>query len=373
MEDGAKMKILSWYTVSHFIRTLLLLTAIFFGIILLFDTIEILRRSSKLISVPFTTVIQMALLKLPATGQEVLPFTILFSTIMCFWSLTKKHELIIYRSSGLSAWQFILPVSLAGFAFGLVYLVVFNPISAVMTNKYERMESRYLGTEQKLVSISRNGLWLKQDQRNPVTGEQQNIIFHTQNIDLKNWRMDGITVLYTSNTHRFQKRIDAQSAVLKDGYWEIYEAYINTPTQRSVYQEAYKLKTNLTKKEIIESFSDPRTISFWSLPDYIRLMENSGISSRAVRMHYYTLMIQPLFFAAIVILAASLCLRTSRMENGLQLLVLTVFTAFLLFFVSNLLRALGTSEQLPVVLAAWAPSILTFLIAVNIIAITEDG
>ena len=54
-------------------------------------------------------IVQMGIYKLPETIERILPFVVLFSGLFTFWRLTRSQELIIARSVGVSAWQFMVP------------------------------------------------------------------------------------------------------------------------------------------------------------------------------------------------------------------------------------------------------------------------
>lgn len=86
---------------AYFLNTLLLLAALL-GIIYLFDTVELIRRASKIEQVPLGAVLRMGLFKLPEVGQVLFPFAILFGAMFTFWQLNRRSELVVLRASGFS-------------------------------------------------------------------------------------------------------------------------------------------------------------------------------------------------------------------------------------------------------------------------------
>ena len=78
-------------------------------IIALFDMIELLRITASANDVSFQTILSMVFLKLPTLTQKAVPFTILFGAMLTFWHLNKNQEFVVARSSGVSAWEFLLP------------------------------------------------------------------------------------------------------------------------------------------------------------------------------------------------------------------------------------------------------------------------
>jgi len=51
-------------------------------------------------------------------------------------------------------------------------------------------------------------------------------------------------------------------------------------------------------------------VSFWQLPSYIRSSESSGFATAGYRLQYHKLIAQPFLLAAMVMLAASVSLRS---------------------------------------------------------------
>jgi lipopolysaccharide export system permease protein len=50
-----------------------------------------------------------------------------------------------------------------------------------------------------------------------------------------------------------------------------------------------------------------------------------------------------------------------------------VLVGFFVFFMSSYLQALGASQQIPPILAAWAPSLVCGLLGLSAIMTLEDG
>src|ERR687886_1298680 len=75
----------------------------------LLDYIELIRRGGAKLQATLSLLFEMAALKLPHTAQEVLPFAILFGTMLAFWRLTRSNELVVARAAGVSGWPFLTP------------------------------------------------------------------------------------------------------------------------------------------------------------------------------------------------------------------------------------------------------------------------
>lgn len=351
-----------WVTFLGFFGTLMSVTYIF-------ETVELSRRLSKKGAIDFGVLIKMALLKLPEVGQELFPFAVLFAAIFTFWRLTRSHELIIVRAAGISAWRFMMPVIGTAVLIALVKVTLINPASAILLQEYERLESRYIGNNAtSAIDLSGTGLWLKQDTE---TGPA---ILHAPRVKTPEWILDDVIVFFYDQSLQLTHRLDSPSAALKEGAWVFTNATISRTGQiRPEKLEKAELKTELTIEEIESRFSSPQTVSFWQLPNYIRVLEATGFSANPLKAHYFSLLSEPILYLALILLAAALALRPPRQSNNWNLMIGSVGIAFLVFFMGDVLQALGISDLLPIIIASFAPAVISLMIGLGAILHLEDG
>lgn len=355
------------YLAGHYLANMLGILFILLAIIYLFDTVELMRRANKQENLPLSLVLHMGLLKLPEVGQMILPFAVLFSAIFTFWKLTRRYELIIVRAAGFSVWQFLAPVIAVALAFGFFNLSVINPLGALFLSKFESMENDYLSHRQNFATIIEEGFWLRQEQ------EDGYVILHASEIDPASWELTGVMAMFFDHGDNFERRIDSETARLQDGMWLFEQAYNNAPDSETEKLPLVALPTELTIQELEESFASPETMSFWNLPEFIRIMEETGFDATRLKIHYQSLLAQPLLFAAMILLAAAVSLRPPRTRGTAGLIVAGVILGLLIFFLSSFLQALGASHQIPAILAAWAPAVVTILLGSAIMLNLEDG
>lgn len=359
--------VLNRYIAHVYSLYLLMVTGLLWGVIYLFDTVELLRRASKKSEMDLATVFQMGLLKLPDVGLTIFPFAILFSGMFAFWQLNRRHELVVARAAGFSVWQLLAPVMATALAAGFVIVTVVNPISAVMMGKFEALENDFLTHRKNFVTLSDEGLWLRQVQ------DQGYMILHADKVDLPAWKIHNVMVVAFGDDDGFTRRIDAEAAVLDHGRWRFENVRVNRPHFPMEALPTLELPTDLTSKEIEESFSAPETMSFWRLPMFIRMMDATGFDSTRLKIHFQTLLAQPFLFAAMILLAAAVSLRPPRLRGTLMLVLAGILVGFFTFFMSSFLQALGASHQIPVLLAAWSPVLVLLLLGVAAILNLEDG
>ena len=106
---------------------------VFFSIFLLLvlvDYIEMVRKTSGLVSVSAIMVAQTSLYRVPQLLEKMMPFCVLIGAMTCYLALSRRLELVVARAAGVSAWQFIAPALASAILLGFLATTAYNPMSA---------------------------------------------------------------------------------------------------------------------------------------------------------------------------------------------------------------------------------------------------
>jgi lipopolysaccharide export system permease protein len=256
---------------------------------------------------------------------------------------------------------------IAVFLIGLIFLNIFHPLTAAALARYDNLENLYFNNGKSEITIIDEGLWLRQED------ETGNFIMQADTVNADNWTFESVTVYFFDDDNHHTQRLTADKLLLENNSWLFQNVYIQKPDATVKILPELRLKTNLTKDSIAESFSDPRTISFWRLPGFINALEKTGLDTTQMKIYYQTLLSQPLFLISMVLMAAATSLRTSRFTSLLPLVTIGIGFGFLTFFMTGFLRALGAGQEIPIELAVWTPSIIIILCASAFLISMEDG
>src|SRR5262249_56583930 len=99
--------------------------------------------------------------RVPQPTGGPLPFSVLVSAMSCYLTLSRRHELVIARAAGVSAWQFVTPAIVAAFLLGTIATTLYNPVAALLHERSKHLEAdmqRNTSTLQQFVS----GFWVRQ-------------------------------------------------------------------------------------------------------------------------------------------------------------------------------------------------------------------
>jgi lipopolysaccharide export system permease protein len=250
---------------------------------------------------------------------------------------------------------------------GGITVMVLNPLAAVLLGRFEQFEAKYIHNQASTLSVSRQGLWLRQ------ADEGGQSVIHASRITDQDMTLYNVIVFRFAEGDHFIGRIDAERAILRPGHWQLSNAWKSSPGTREIFVAKLDIPTQLSREKILDSFAPPETISFWGLPDFIELLENAGFSATHHKLQFHRLLATPLLLAALVLLAASFSLRPQRHGRVGLVILGGVLTGFLLYFISNIVFALGLSGEIPVILSAWTPASVTLMLGIAVLLHLEDG
>ena len=358
---------LARYFGLRFLTAVLLVFAGIFALVTLVDYIEMMRRAGDIPNVSAVLVAKTSFYRVPQVVERILPFCILIGAMSCYLNLSRRLELVVARSAGLSAWQFVAPALLVAFVLGLAATAIYNPVSAILQERSKRFEAELFGHTASALSRSGGTFWVGQR-----TDEGQAIINAVSSRD-QGINLNGVSVFTFDTEGRFKQRIEARAAVLEPGVWVLRDARVYALAVLPVKQSEFRLKTSLTPEQVRESFATPETVPFWELPQYIEIAEHAGLVAAGYKLQFQKLLARPFLLAAMVLLAAAVSLRFFRF-GGVQKMVLSgVAAGFLLYVLSKVTEDLSKAELMHPVAAAWVPVLAGGVTGFIALLYQEDG
>ncbi|MBE6448459.1 MAG: LPS export ABC transporter permease LptG [Alphaproteobacteria bacterium] len=363
--------ILGRYLTKQILLNFLAVLFMVLSVIMLFEVVELLRRTSGRYEVSFWYVLELAITKMPKTIEMVFPFVVMISAMVTFWKVSKTNEFVVMRAAGVSIWGFLTPVLVTVFMVGVVNVALVNPIAADMYDLYETLEYRLKTKNPKAVLFSDKGLWIREaiDDDNIMVLQANSLRQEKDDLFLR-----GITILEMDRRSQPGRRLEAFAGTLKDGFFDLKDVRIFKSGYPTEIKNSLTYKTTLDVERIKENFAAPEAISFWDLPDTIRFYEMSGFSAQRHRLRYLSLLVSPFLLCAMVLVAAVFALRPNNRRGGVMFLIVGgISTGFIVYFLTQLVYAFGINGYIPVGLAVSTPALIAALISVSLLLHLEDG
>jgi lipopolysaccharide export system permease protein len=336
-----------------------------FLLIYVLDFVEMLRRTSELPDVPPGFVAFLSLLRAPAVAEQAIPFAVLGGAMFAFLGLTRRLELVVARAAGVSVWQFLAPPLLIVLAFGLFSVMVYNPVSAILKQRADAIETQIFGHAGS--SDTDSGLWIRQKS---IDGQA---IIRAEESSDHGTVLANVTAFVYQPDGSFLERVEAARAKLQPGFWTLEDVRVTSPDDEPQAAGTYLLATNLTPAQVTQSFVAPDSVPFWDLPGLSRVTEGAGLDATRYRLRFQSLLARPLLLIAMVLIAASFSLRFFRFGGIAKMVSGGVAAGFVLYVATKLVGDLGGAGVLSAAVAAWSPAIVGSMLGVLVLLHQEDG
>ncbi|MCE1237156.1 MAG: LPS export ABC transporter permease LptG [Hyphomicrobiales bacterium] len=338
-----------------------------FMIVFLFDFLDMVRANIDRPTFGWGTAFLASLFRIPAFSELVLPFATLFGAMAALLALSRKLELVVARAAGISAWQFLFPPILVAATLGLGATLVYNPLAADLKGRSETLQNQLAGNEQRRFDDTAKEVWLRQS---GVDGES---IVHARQATDRGRHLSGVTIQAFDERGRFHARIEAATAEHEPGRWRLADAWVHMPGRAPEHFDTHFVSTRLAAEQIGQSLTEPDTVSFWALPDFIETARAAGLPAFQFELQYQLLLARPLLLVAMVLIAATVSLRVFRFGNIGRMILGGVAAGFVLYVAQEVARGMGSVGIVPPVLAAWIPAVVASSIGFTVLLHQEDG
>ncbi|WP_214474121.1 LPS export ABC transporter permease LptG [Mesorhizobium sp. dw_380] len=360
---------MGWTLGRYFFFRYVAITIWFFigllALVFLIDFTELSGRTTGLPGFTYGTAMAISGLRMPMIMLQTVPFVGLFSAMATLVSLNRRYELVIARSAGVSAWQFLLPCCIGALLFGIVSVGLINPLAAHAFSLSEQIETQLRSGKSNTVSADA-APWIRQKTSSGDT------IIGARAILNQGLEMADAVFFILDQQGNIVERKDAARAYLREGYWELQD--VKTFRNGTIQPTASdRVPTNLRPEFVQERLARPETIPFYDLPGKIEVARSFGLKANAFAMQFDSLVALPFLLVAMTLIAATVSMRFARMGQSATMILGGVVAGFLLYVVSVLVKAFGVAGFVPTAIAASVPVVVAMFFGVTFLLYKEDG
>jgi lipopolysaccharide export system permease protein len=285
-----------------------------------------------------------------------LPVSVLLGTIIAVLDLQVRRELLVIKATGYSIWR-VLRAPLVFAVIGAVAVVGFIEPAVVQINRQLPL----------YVTGGTSGmLWF--EQRN---NEGSYIIAANRAAGDGTRLEEGVTFFMTGMADR--ARIEAPSARLVRGEWQIQEGWRYTPNGPPEALHDFRIDTRTSVGDLRVRFTVPRDLNLSQLWRAL----SAGISDPDTRASAVTSLIRQLSLPALLcgmILIGFAFTSGYRRTNKYGAAVLYgVVLGFVVYVITELASRAGFAGVLDPTFAAAGPALVAIVIGLTVLLFREDG
>ncbi len=359
------------WTLSRYFAIRYLVTVFWFllaitALIFIADFTQLSDRFSGLPGYSLSLGLKISALRVLMIFQQTLPFIGLFASMAVLIQLNRKYELVVARSAGLSAWQFLAPLCAGAFLFGLVAILLINPLAARGFAVGEELQSG-LTSSTSGASSALSVPWIRQ---NSPDGD---VIIGAKSVLNNGTVLVSPVFIMLDADGLIVKRIDGASATLGNQKWIIKDAIQSKQGAVSGQPTQLEVPTNLTPELVQERLLNPEMIPIFELPEKIAVAKSLGFPTDNFAMQFHSVIALPALLVVMTLIAATVTLKFVRFGQSAAMILGGILAGFMLYVVSVLVKAFGGAGIVPPLVAAWIPVLLAFLFGVSFLLHKEDG
>lgn len=312
----------------------------------------------------FAELWKLTLLRTPSLLLDGLPFVILVATTLMVYRLLRRFEFQVLLTSGMSAFQVLLPIMTSGFLFGLLHIAVMDPLAA-----WSLDQSR-LGTKRDGISVAHPND--NESSRAVIHGPWGDVVVFGSTVGSEDARFKGLSVFLMAPDHKLVARIDVETADLTGRPWRLHGAQLITTSRISealpaefaslLRQDGSDWLLDLPTEIITQRLRPRLQTPMLELGAAIRIATNAGLSSAGYQQQLSRLVALPALLAAIACLATAIVLRPAKRRDWRGMTAQVFLAGFGLYTCLTVLDAMGVRQVMPPTWAAGLPVLLCLMI-----------
>ena len=352
------------YLYSLFLRKFILITLIFFCLVIIINFFEEIKFSEKNnIDVYYS--IYLSLLNAPSIIFEIFPFIFLITVKIMYLNLNDKNEMKILNSNGVSNYNIIFLLSIVSALIGIFLLLFYYSFSASLKSKYLDVKNKFSNSNEYLAVVKDDGLWIKEAIDDSV------YFIHAEKFD--KIKLKSITITETDKYYNSKSTIISKNANIKSKNWYLENVIkINSNGDKKDYKSL--IYNSSFNGEIISNlFSNLNSLNIYELHDLSNSYRKIGYSNTDIKIHLSKIYSMPMFYILMTILGFVIINKLKNFKSRFFLIVFGVFVSVVVYYLNYFSVLLGNNGVLPIHLSVWAPILILFLFCnIGILKVNEN-
>ena len=291
----------------------------------------------------------------PSLIYLMAPMAVLLAVLITFGLMEKSSELIAMKASGFSIYRATLPVIVISGLFA-VSLFIFDQVYIPHTNRQQEILRNEIKGKPPQTYLQADRKW--------IFG-QNNEIYYYRLFDPDLNSFGGISIFeFDPNTFQLTRRIHAEHAHWENHMqkWVFEQGWVRTLQGASIQDfRTFDVATfnelhedpSYFKKEVKQSSE----MNYDELRRYIEDLQQSGFDTVRLKVQLQKKIAFPLITLVMAVMAIPFA-ASGRRGGALVGVAVALAIAVVYWVTSGLFEAMGAANQLPAMMAAWAPDFI---------------
>ena len=183
--------------------------------------------------------------------------------------------------------------------------------------------------------------------------------------DAASAKLQSLLVLFKNNA--------TKRNFLAHGYWHLEEAWVTRVGREPEQFATYIVSTYLSPERVKDALGTVISMSVFDLPTMIDVAEKAGLSASVYKIQYQLLLSRPALLMTMVLLGATVSLRSFRSGRIQTMVVTGMLGGFGFFLMAEVSRQVGVASLVSPLTAIWVPVIAATFVSLTVLLHQEDG
>ena len=209
------------------------------------------------------------------------------------WFMVKirnNKDLLTLKVYSYSNIKIFFILAFTSFILGWVILFLFNPVTSLLAEYYEKTKSNYSRDIDHLITYNKNGLWIKENLDN------QNRIISANKIGIEKKELIDVKIFNLSKDFNLIEEVVSQKASIEDNNWVLHDVIIyfyedNILKQKKL--DTYEINSNYNYYKITSLFRNFDTMSLLDLILNYEELNNQGYNKILLKQSLHSLLSLP--------------------------------------------------------------------------------
>ena len=352
------------YLYSLFIKKFILISFIFFCLVIIVNFFEEVRFSEKY-EIDIFYSVYLSLLNAPSLIFEIFPFIFLITVKIFYVNLHDNNELKILNSNGISNFRIIfLLVTISAFM-GLLLLLFFYSFSSNLKSKYLDIKNRFSNTNEYLAVVKDDGLWIKEEVDNSI------YFIHAEKFD-KNF-LKSLTITELDKYYSNKNTIKAKQANITSKNWILDKVSLIDNSGNKNEFKSLVHNSSFNGDIISNLFSNLNSLNIYELHNLSKNYLKIGYSNTDVKIHLNKIYSMPIYYILMTILGFVIINKLRSFNSRFFVITFGIFVSVVVYYLNYFSGILGSNGTLPIYLSVWVPLLILFLICnIGVIKVNEN-
>ena len=292
---------------------------------------------------------------MPQKLYELFPLAVLLGSLLGLGNLASGNELVVLRVSGVSMARLTQSV-LSGGVILAVACALLGEFVAPNSEAYAR-QLKTSAIYSRISLFGSQGIWAR--------SRGDKLFINIRQMTSTD-RLQGIYLYEVSEDGQLNKIINAASAELNDGRWQLLQMKETSLSDAgTVVKRTRRMNwdTQLDASLLQLFVVEPDILSAKELYDYVRYLESNELKTTQYLISFWARIVIPISVLVMVVLALPFVFGPLRSVGAGQRIVVGMLIGVAFYLVNNTLMNSGAVYNLNPVVTAWSPTLLLAIIA----------